>query len=347
MALPFVFLAAVGSAWALVGPGWGLLPLLVVGPAAAAAIGGLLYTLVAGLASMTECGVLGLGLWPGANHRPADVALGAAAAVTAAAMLASRARGRREQELARARVVTGALQQVLLRPVPRRAGAVGLAARYLSASSDAAVGGDLYEVAETPYGVRLIVGDVQGRGLPAVQLAAAVTGVFREAAYDEESLAAIVARIEASLARQVTAEQFVTAVLAEVPGDGMKMELLSCGHPAPLVLGPTRPAPVSTGEGTLPLGLGDLGGAPRLPVTVPFPPGTGVLLYTDGAIETRNKAGEFFPLADCAALRAPWDPATLVDRVADEVISFAGRAPGDDIALLLAHHPLRPERTDR
>jgi serine phosphatase RsbU (regulator of sigma subunit) len=286
---------------------------------------------------MAECVLLELGMRPGANHRPAQVAFLAAAAITAAGVLASRARERREHELAQVRVVADAVQQVLLRPVPRQIGSVGLAVRYLSASSGARVGGDLYEVAATPRGVRLILGDVQGKGLPAVQSAAAVLGIFREAAYDEDSLVAIAARIEASLARQLSDEQFVTAILAEVAAGETKMELLSCGHPAPLLLAESPPRFVTAVEETLPLGLGHLGGPPRIPVTIPFPPGTGILFYTDGASETRNKAGEFFPLADCDAVHDPAEPGTLVDRLADEVIRHAGHAPDDDVALLLAY----------
>jgi hypothetical protein len=152
LALPFVILVAVGTARALIGPGWGLLPLLAVGPAVAATIGGQRDTRAAGAV------LLDLNVRPGADYRPAQVAFLAAAAVTAAAVLASRARERRERELAQVRVVADSVQQVLLRPVPRQVGPVRLAVRYLSASSGARVGGDLYEVAATPRGVRLIVG---------------------------------------------------------------------------------------------------------------------------------------------------------------------------------------------
>jgi len=51
---------------------------------------------------------------------------------------------------------------------------VRLAAGYLSASSAGRVGGDLYEVVTTPECVRLVAGDARGKGLPAVQSAAAV-----------------------------------------------------------------------------------------------------------------------------------------------------------------------------
>ncbi|HEX3492575.1 MAG TPA: PP2C family protein-serine/threonine phosphatase [Streptosporangiaceae bacterium] len=331
--LPFALIAAIAAARQALGPGWSLL--LAVGPAVAAAVGGPRYTLAAGGTALAACLLLLADLTAG--RHPALVTLAAVAGVTAAGTLASRAREHRDRELAQVRLVADAAQQVLLRPVPERAGPVRLAARYLSASSGARVGGDLYEVVTTPERVRLVIGDAEGKGLPALHTAAAVLGVFREAAHEEDSLAAIAGRIEASLARQPGEEQFVTAILAEVSSDGAKLALLSCGHPPPLLLGTAPPQLADLGQGSLPLGLGHLTGEPRIPVTVPLAPGDQVLFYTDGAAEARNRAGTFFPLAGCAAVRAPRDPATLVDRVSDEVIRHVGRAPDDDIALLLLY----------
>jgi phosphoserine phosphatase RsbU/P len=51
--------------------------------------------------------------------------------------------------------------------------------RYLWASEDALVGGDFYDVAVTRQGLRVVVGDVKGKGLEAVQLAALVLASFR------------------------------------------------------------------------------------------------------------------------------------------------------------------------
>jgi serine phosphatase RsbU (regulator of sigma subunit) len=330
-------MAAVGIAGVLVGPDWGLLPLVVVGPAVAAALGGMRYTLAAGGVAIFECLLLDLLLPRGDDHRQAQIAIIGAAAVTGAAVLAVRVRERREGELAQVRVVAEAVQQVLLRPIPRRVGSVGLAMHYQSASSGAQIGGDLYEVATTPGWVRLIVGDVRGKGLPAVQLAAAALGVFREAVHEEHCLAGIVSRIETSLCRHLDDEQFVTAVLAEIRPAENKMELLSCGHPAPLLLGADGPRFVSRDEGSLPLGLGALTGNPRLPVTIPFGPGDQVLFYTDGVSEARNRAGEFFPLADHAGTLAAEDPESLVQRLSAAVTRHAGHTPDDDVALLLAY----------
>jgi serine phosphatase RsbU (regulator of sigma subunit) len=234
-------------------------------------------------------------------------------------------------------VVAEAAQQVLLRPVPGRLGPVRLAVRYLSASSQARVGGDLYDVVPTGRVVRLVVGDAEGKGLPAVQSAAALLGVFRDAAHEECSLAAIASRVETSLDRQLGDEEFVTAIFAEISEDGSKMELLSCGHPAPLLLGADQPRFVELGQRSLPLGLGRLTAEPRIPVTIALDPGEAVLFYTDGASEARDNAGAFFPLSSCPPVRSPGRYDTLVERLSRELTRYVGHAPDDDVAFLLVY----------
>jgi serine phosphatase RsbU (regulator of sigma subunit) len=143
------------------------------------------------------------------------------------------------------------------------------------------------------------------------------------------------------VAEEAGEEQFITAIVAEIMPDSDKVELISCGHPAPLLFGTQPPHYAGPEEGSLPLGLADLGGAPRIPVTVPFEPGESILFYTDGASEARNKAGEFFPLDRCESLQpaggqdAETEPATLVDRLSDEVVRHIGHEPDDDVALLM------------
>ena len=341
LAVPFALSWGAVIARLVIGTGWGLLPLMVVGPALAAALGGVAYTLTVGVAAAVACipAAVVLRHQTGSTHEVV-VALLATIGVTGFGMLAARSRERRSQELAEVRVVAEVAQRVLLRPVPRRVGAVRMAVRYLSASRGAQVGGDLYEVTYDPDRIRLIVGDAEGKGLPAVRSAAEVTGVFREAAHEEASLAAIVARIEASLARELGEEEFVTAIVAEIMSGGDKIELISCGHPAPLLLGAGPPRFADPGPGGLPLGLSDLAATSRTPFTIAFEPGDEVLFYTDGVSEARNKAGAFFPLASCASAAAGHDPGALVDRLSDEIIRYVGHAPEDDMALLLVYKDL-------
>jgi serine phosphatase RsbU (regulator of sigma subunit) len=336
--LPFLITAGAVVGRLTAGPSWGLLPLMVLGPAVAAAIGGVTYILAAGATAEAGCMFFNIRFMHEHVDRHAIlVAFLVTLAVTGVGVAAARIQRRRAQELKQVRIVAESVQQVLLRPVPSQVGSLRMAVRYLSAASEARVGGDLYEVAATGHGLRLIIGDVEGKGLPAVQSAATVLGAFREAAHTEECLSAVVARIEDSLARDVDDDQFVTAVLAEISADESKVELISCGHPEPLLIWADGRRFVDSGGGSLPLGLTDLGATPRIPVTIPFEPGNEILFYTDGASEARNKAGEFFPLAQCGSLEGPADPAAQVDRLSDEVVRYVGHEPEDDVALMLVY----------
>ncbi|WP_329416786.1 serine/threonine-protein phosphatase [Streptomyces sp. NBC_00704] len=87
------------------------------------------------------------------------------------------------------------------------------------------MGGDAYEAGASPYGTRLLIGDVQGEGLPAVAAAFAVLGAFRETAQSEptrtavaDALGAAVERHNAFAARSGP-ERFVTALRFPVRRD--------------------------------------------------------------------------------------------------------------------------------
>lgn len=138
---------------------------------------------------------------------------GMCVAISALAVLAAANRIRREERLRQMTVIAETAQRAILRTLPETMGEVGLAARYVSASAEALVGGDLYEVAATPFGVRVIVGDVRGKGLEAVQTAATVLGAFRASAFTEPDLAELARKIDVALAPTLGEEDFVTAIL--------------------------------------------------------------------------------------------------------------------------------------
>src|SRR5260370_771517 len=124
---------AVGVRRVVLGPGWGMLPLLAAGAAVAAAVDGPLYALAAGAVALAVRLPFAAGMQPpGVTHHLVGHAFLAVVGVTAASAPASRARRRQDQELAQARLVAEAAQKVLLPPVPRQAGPVPVAARYLS-----------------------------------------------------------------------------------------------------------------------------------------------------------------------------------------------------------------------
>ena len=334
-AVPFILLVVVGLLRLTLGAGYGLWPLLAIAPASAAVVGGPVYTLAVGGVALGAEVLLSYALGPAITVKEHAVLFLAIIGVSVGGALASYLRRRRELELAEIRVVADVTQRVLMRPVPDRAGPVRLAAQYLSASTWAQVGGDLCAAVDTAQGVRLIVGDAEGKGLSAVQEAATTMGAFRAAADQASTLGEVAALIEAILDRELSDEQFVTAVLAEIQPDGSKMEMINYGHPHPLQLGPRGPQLLEPAECSPPLGLGLPGITQRIPYTVALRPGEPVLLYTDGLSEARNRAGEFFPLTACTSLQTPTEPSVLLNRLTAEVTSYVSHQPDDDIALLL------------
>jgi serine phosphatase RsbU (regulator of sigma subunit) len=344
--LPYLVLAAVVVIDVMAGHSIGLLALLSLGPAFAAVVGGLIRMIIVSCLALALC--LFLATYQDRLFDLDDqVALVTVLGVSVAGVIASTLRQRQEQELADVRTVAEAAQQVLLRPVPAESGAVRIAVRYISATSRATIGGDLYEVIAAPDATRFIIGDVQGKGLAAVKLASTVLGAFREVAPDTSDLAVITARIEATLARELTDEQFVTAIIGQVSADGSKVELLNRGHPPPLLMDGEGPRLLEVAEGGLPLGLAQLAAGPGRPghpaiagpagrtAVIEAGPGDRILFYTDGVSEARSRSGEFFPLAQCRAVREPGDPDQILDVLSTEVLRHVGHALDDDAAMLL------------
>ncbi|NEB62311.1 serine/threonine-protein phosphatase [Streptomyces diastaticus] len=245
-------------------------------------------------------------------------------------------------------IAEAAQRAVLPEPAERIAG-FEIAVCYEAAQADAFIGGDLYAVQDSARGVRLIVGDVRGKGMGAVAAVAVVIGAFREAAEQEATLEAVAQRLERALAREGTRrdgldafEGFTTAILVELPhGDGT-VRIVNRGHPPPLMLhadGSVGPLPAR--ESALPLGMGELGVWPDRAEEADFPSGATLLLYTDGLTEARDAAGEFYDPQARLAGRAFRDPAALLDALAEDVRRHSGGGMADDMALLAVRRPRR------
>lgn len=244
------------------------------------------------------------------------------------------------ERLAGVMLVAEAVQQAILGPPPPRVGPVALSARYVSAASEAQVGGDLYEVVARASSVRLLVGDVRGKGLAAVRTATVVLGEFRAAAADPGDLARVARQIDRRIRPYLPdAEDFVTGVLVDIADDGA-FGVVSCGHPAPVLLTAAGDLVTVPVEHSPPFGLG-LGDAPVVAHGT-LAPGDRLLLFTDGLIEARGHDGEFV------------DPAPLLRQVAHAdfdgaldglLVALKGSVRGtldDDLALLLAGYDPSP-----
>ncbi|WP_328825936.1 serine/threonine-protein phosphatase [Streptomyces sp. NBC_00252] len=321
--MPVAAMAVVAAADVVAGPGVGFLPLVSLGPAFSGLAGGWRRTALIGSVALVLC--VGLGLYDGLFEvRRGFTAMVSVAGVTGAGIAAAVMRSRREAELASVRSIAEVAQRVLLRPVPRTAGPLQAAVSYTSAVAEARIGGDLYEMVASPDGIRVIVGDVQGKGLAAVETAAVVLGAFREAAHDEADLVGLGERLERSVARELEGEKFVTAVLAEIGPDGVVV-FLNYGHPAPMVVRQDGavdfPQPPVY---ALPLGLGAQG--------------IELLLYTDGVSEARDAGGSFYPLGERADLLKEPDAHRALEALREDLVRHAAGPLHDDAAMLLLRY---------
>ncbi len=248
-------------------------------------------------------------------------------------------RQRRDAQLVSVRTVAEAAQLAVLPPVPERVGPVRCSGLYRAAQHGTLVGGDLYDVRAGPYGVRALVGDVQGHGLAAVGTVAALLGAFREAVIDDAGLAAVAARLDRRLVADAAAtsvdhpELFATAVLLEFPPGLDRVRIVSCGHPPALRVRGRVVDEVVVDPGP-PLGLGLAGSTPPTVTELQVRPGDQLLLHTDGVTEARDATGHFYPLADRVPVLVR-DPAGLVGAVWRDLAAFTKGGPHDDVALLL------------
>ncbi|WP_406179731.1 PP2C family protein-serine/threonine phosphatase [Streptomyces sp. NBC_01006] len=262
-------------------------------------------------------------------------------AVTVAAAYGSHVRLQRERTLFQVRLVADAAQQVVLSPMPRRFRNIEIESLYLAAAAEARIGGDFYEVVDTPYGVRLLIGDVRGKGLPAVGAAAAIVNAFREAAYGESDLVDVARRLDASSSRYNAAyppdgsmERFATALLVEIPHEGKRIDILNCGHPPPMLLNRSKLRVLESVTPSPLLSLADLIGDHYNVDTFDFAPGDLLLLYTDGITEARARNGEFFPLATWMRRQPPTPPRELLTALHRDLLRYSRGSLDDDVAAL-------------
>jgi serine phosphatase RsbU (regulator of sigma subunit) len=254
-----------------------------------------------------------------------------------------------DAQLASVRDISEAAQRAVLPLPPDRLAGLSIAARYVGARADARIGGDFYAVQDTPHGVRLIVGDVRGKGLEAVEAAVVVIGAFREAAEQEATLEAVADRLERALQREGGRregldqfEGFTTAVLAEIPArERSALRVLNRGHPAPLLLAPDGGlCELSPASPALPLGLSEVARWPDRADETFFPAGSQLLLFTDGVTEARDLRGRFYEPSARLRGRHFAGPDDLLDTLTADVARHTGGAPVDDMALLAVQRPL-------
>ncbi|WP_405439811.1 PP2C family protein-serine/threonine phosphatase [Streptomyces niveus] len=294
-----------------------------------------------------------------AHHGYASAAVQVAEIVIASA-LALAVRRMLDSQSAKFSVVRSTaeqLQRAVLPPLPKIIGPMTVACRYEAANTVARIGGDLYAVAETPFGLRLLIADVRGKGLGAVSAVSVIVGAFHERAESEADLEGLAERLDRAVARAAeqyadpfgidAAEAFATALLIEIDRRGATLRLLSCGHPAPYLVQDGEVRELDTGQATPPLGMRNLAPSIGGPHSYDFPNGATLLCVTDGVTEARNAAGTFFdPVSDLKPV-PDGDPEQLIGALFSSVGRWTKKKRSDDMAVLAVARDAADEAVPR
>ncbi|MEU4466885.1 SpoIIE family protein phosphatase [Streptomyces sp. NPDC024017] len=214
--------------------------------------------------------------------------------------------------------------------------------RYLASVQGPGVGGDWFDVIpldERRTGV--LVGDVMGRGLEA----AAVMGQLRAASHALARTGATPSGLMTALDAFVgdLPDQMVTCLYLILDQGRHEVTLCSAGHLPVIALPPDGPACRLGVPVGVPLGVNDAGyGMPFEEATRALPPGSALVLYTDGLVERPGTDIEaqidvLIHTVDVALKGAPVDDPGTLDRAADRLIRtlIADTAAYDDDVTLL------------
>lgn len=232
------------------------------------------------------------------------------------------------------------LQANLLPPALPKIPGLELASFFVPATRSGGVGGDFYDVLQLRDGrVLLVIGDVQGKGIPA----AATTGLVRQAvraiALTATHPSEIVAHVNEVLLAGPTGTDdelhrlCTMCALVVRPGvDGAGVTLTSAGHPLPLLVSPGRDVIRVGHSGML---TGAFGDATWIDSEIYLARGDTLLCVTDGVTE-RREGNRFFEdeLEGVARAAAGAGAEALVESVRTQALSFSPSAPADDMAVL-------------
>ncbi|ARP68712.1 serine/threonine-protein phosphatase [Streptomyces pluripotens] len=323
-------------------------PALVIAPAITPSLAGPRATAAVGalaLAAQILIGVTHGGLST-MNHIVQIITL---AVLSVILVVYSALREHRQAQLAQVRTVAEAAQHVLMWPLPEQIGPLWIASLYLAAEDEAQIGGDLYAATRYEDGVRVLIGDVRGKGLSAIGEAALLLGAFRESAHRRIPLVELATALEQSVIRHAedldtpeeAGERFATALLVEIPDRDPVTRMTSCGHPPPLLLSPGNVVTVPSLHPSPPLGVhgvhGVHGGAEHTLDVFSFEPGDTLLLYTDGVVEARDAQGAFYPLIERVTRWSEDSPEALMHHLRRDLLAHVGGRLDDDAALIALH----------
>ncbi len=216
---------------------------------------------------------------------------------------------------------------------------------YSSATKQALVGGDFYTLIRLPDDrVVMILGDVSGKGVEAASMSALVKTALSAYAWEGMGPQRMARSLNSMLMGFSRLETFATMFIAKIDLRQGYATYCSAGHPpSMLVHAPSDGAQgdISTAEIELmSVQSGVVGAFETMNYeagSFEFSPGDILFMYTDGAIEARDPAGDFFGeqrLRDTLLREASSGVDGLCGRMLSALDTFAASALEDDVAMV-------------
>lgn len=238
---------------------------------------------------------------------------------------------RMEEELS----IAKAIQQGLMPdPIPEIDG-VDLAAKTISSRE---VGGDYFDIAETPDGNTILsIADVTGKGVPAALLMANLQSMLHVLLPVEISLAEATERINNIIFKNTPSDKFITFFWAKYLSIHKILRYVNAGHNPPLLLRKGTSHFEELCDGGLLLGALETM-APYVQSDIQLNPGDLLVCYTDGVEETMNSQSEEYGLErfkQCILANREQPSAAILQSIVDDVKSYSGGKLGDDLTLLI------------
>lgn len=199
------------------------------------------------------------------------------------------------------------------------------------------ISGDYFDYTELPFGnVGIAVADVSGKGVPAALLAASLQAMLRAHAENVYSIAAIIERVNHTLYRTTSEENFATLFYGVFDPDGY-LTYVNAGHNPPIVLRHDGRTQRLTAGGPL-LGMFDTQAYSE--GRVELHANDYVIMYTDGVSEASRGDAEFGEtgIVDTAMRVIGAPPRVVASVLITEAASFSrlGSRPNDDMTVVVA-----------
>lgn len=199
------------------------------------------------------------------------------------------------------------------------------------------VGGDYYDfIAKRDGRFVIALGDVSGKGTGAALLMSSVHAAVRAQATTRLSASEVVREINQYIYDNTPANRYVTLFYSELDAHAHELIYINAGHNSPILVRANGEV-ICLDIGGFPVGITPDGD--YCEGRVRFEPGDVLVIYSDGATESRNEEGEEFGesrLIEIIKKNQRRTVAGIRDQIDEALTQFVGKAKAnDDLTLVI------------